>query len=47
VREKLGEIKNKHAQVIEGLDNCQEQKYTGETDKTIYLIKVKHFIVTQ
>ncbi len=41
--------KNKHiqAQVIEGLDNCQEQKCTGRTDKTIYLINVYNFIVPQ
>jgi hypothetical protein len=33
--------------VIEGLYNCREQKYTGKTNKTIYLIKVQHFIVAQ
>ena len=26
---------------------CQEQKYTGKTGKTIYLIKIQHFFVTQ
>jgi hypothetical protein len=32
-------------QVIECLDNCQEQKCTGISDKTINLIKIKHFTV--
>ncbi len=35
------------SQVIECLDNCQEQIYTGQPDKTIYLIKNHHFTVTQ
>ncbi len=42
-------IKNKNiqAQLTDGLDNSQEQKYTGATNITINLIKQRHFIVTQ
>jgi hypothetical protein len=43
----LGDISNVQSQGIECLDNCQEQKYTGVPDKTITLIKIKHFTVTQ
>ncbi len=43
----LGDINNVQLQVIECLDNHQEQKYTGVPDKTITLIKIKHFTVTQ
>ncbi len=43
----LGDINNVQSQVIECLDNCREQKYTGLPDKTIKLIKIKHFTVIQ
>ncbi len=43
----LGGINNVQLQVIECLDNCQEQKYTGVPDKTINLIKIKYFTVIQ
>ncbi len=42
----LGDINNVQSQVIECLDNCREQKCTGVPDKTITLIKNKHFTVT-
>ena len=29
------------------LDHYREQKYTGATNKTINLINLKHFIITQ
>ncbi len=35
----LGDINNVQLQVMEYLNNCQEQKYTGLPDKTITLIK--------
>jgi hypothetical protein len=41
----LGNINNVQLQVIEYLDNCREQKYTGLPDKTINLIKIKHLTV--
>ncbi len=43
----LGDINNVQSQVIECLDNCQEQKYSGVPDKTINLIKIKHLTVIQ
>jgi hypothetical protein len=43
----LGDINNVHLQVIECLNNCQEQKYTGIPDKTINLTKVKNVTVIQ
>jgi hypothetical protein len=45
--EALGDINNIQSQVIECLDNCQEQNYTGLPEKTINLIKIKHFAVIQ
>ncbi len=45
--ELLGDINNVKLQVIECLDNCREQKYTGVPDKTITLIKIKYFTVIQ
>ncbi len=41
----LGDINNVQSQVIEWLDNCQKQEYTDLPDKTIDLIKIKHFTV--
>jgi hypothetical protein len=35
----LGDINNVQSQVMEYLDNCRDQKYTGIPDKTITLIK--------
>ncbi len=43
----VGDINNVQLQVIECLDICGEQKYTGVPDKTIALIKIKHFTVIQ
>jgi hypothetical protein len=43
----FGDINNVQLQVIECLDNCREQKYTGIPDKTINSIKIKHFTVIQ
>ncbi len=43
----LGDINNVQLQVIECLDNCPVQKYTGLFDKTVNLIKIKHFTVIQ
>ncbi len=36
----LGDINHVQSQVIECLDNCREQKYTGVPDITINLIKI-------
>ena len=41
------ENKNIQAQVTDGLDKSQEQKYTGANDKTINLINYVQFNVTQ
>ena len=35
----LGDINNVQSQVMEYLDNCGEQKYTGVPDKTFTLTK--------
>ena len=43
----VGDINNVQLQVIECLDNCRQQKYTGVPDKTITLIKITHFTVIQ
>ncbi len=45
--ELLGDINNVQLQVIECLDKCREQKYAVVLDKTITLIKIKHFTVVQ
>ncbi len=45
--ELLGDIINVQSQVIECLDNCREQKYTGVPIKTITLIKIKDYTVIQ
>ncbi len=39
--------KNIQAQLSDGLDNSQEQKYTCATDITVKLINYYHVIVTQ
>jgi hypothetical protein len=38
---------NVQSPVIECLDSCGEQNYTGLPDKTINLIKIKQFTVIQ
>jgi hypothetical protein len=34
------------AQILDGLDNSREQKYTGTTVITIYWVYIQYFIIT-